>query len=164
MMDPVTGNLLMVICFVVGSGLILLEAFMPGFGVAGLIGIVLEIAGIVITGNVHGTGAGVIAAVLVLLIVGLAIFLSYRSAVRGRLSRSPLILKDAESAQEGASALAGYVSREGVTVSSLRPAGFVEIDGVKLNAATSGPFLEKGVPVRVTGAEGDHLVVCRKES
>ena len=44
-MDPVTGNLIMIIGFVVGSALILLEAFMPGFGVAGIAGIILEIIG-----------------------------------------------------------------------------------------------------------------------
>ena len=40
-MDPVTGNLIMIIGFVIGSALILLEAFMPGFGVAGITGIIL---------------------------------------------------------------------------------------------------------------------------
>ena len=37
--------------------------------------------------------------------------------------------------------------------------GFIEIGGTRLNASTSGEFLAKGTPVRVVGAEGDHLVI-----
>ena len=42
-MDAFALNLIMIIGFVVGSGLIILEAFIPGFGVAGIAGVVLEI-------------------------------------------------------------------------------------------------------------------------
>lgn len=165
-MDPVTGNLIMIIGFVVGSALILLEAFMPGFGVAGIAGIILEIVAIVMTASLYGTTWAVIATFAVLLLIGLAIFLSYRSAVKGRLSRSPLVLKNEESAQpvSDTAALAAWISREGIVATPLRPAGFIEIDGERLNAATAGDFLEKGVPILVTGVEGDHLVVCRKEN
>ena len=164
-MDPVTGNLIMIIGFVVGSGLILLEAFMPGFGVAGIVGIVLEIIAIVLTASMYGPTWAVIATFAVLLLIGLAVFLSYRSAMNGRLSKSPLVLKNEESAQpvsDAASAMAAWISREGTVATPLRPAGFIEVDGERLSAATTGDFLEKGAAVRVTGMEGDHLVVCRK--
>ena len=42
-MDPFALNLIMILCFIVGSGLIILEAFIPGFGVAGIFGIILEV-------------------------------------------------------------------------------------------------------------------------
>ena len=164
-MDPVTGNLIMIIGFVVGSGLILLEAFMPGFGVAGIVGIILEIVAIVLTASMYGTTWAVIATFAVLLLIGLAVFLSYRSAIKGRLSKSPLVLKNEESAQpvsDAAAAMAEWISRVGTVATPLRPAGFIEIDGTRLNAATAGDFLEKGASVQVTGVEGDHLVVCRK--
>ena len=163
-MDPVTGNLIMIIGFVVGSGLILLEAFMPGFGVAGIAGIILEIVAIILTAAMYGTTWAVIATFAVLLLIGLAVFLSYRSAINGRISRSSLVLKSEESAQpvSDTAAMAAWISREGTVATPLRPAGFIEIDGERLSAATTGDFLEKGAAVRVTGMEGDHLVVCRK--
>ena len=43
-MDQFSLNLIMIIGFVLGSGLIVLEAFIPGFGVAGICGVVLEVA------------------------------------------------------------------------------------------------------------------------
>ena len=52
---------------------------------------------------------------------------------------------------------------EGVAVTSLRPAGQIEIDGARLNAATDGTFIERGTPVLVTGMEGDHYVIRKKD-
>ena len=155
----------MIVCFVIGSGLILMEAFMPGFGVAGIAGIILEVVGIINVNSIYGSQAALIATFLVVLLVGLAIFLSYRSAVRGRLSKSPLVLKDEEApvpAADTASSLQSWVGRDGVVATPLRPAGFIEIGNVRLSAATSGAFLEKGTEVHVSGVEGDHLVVLRK--
>ena len=40
-------DLLIIICFVVGSALVLMEAFMPGFGVAGIAGIIAAPVGFV---------------------------------------------------------------------------------------------------------------------
>ncbi len=158
-------ELLIIICFIIGSGLILLEAFMPGFGVAGIAGIILEVIAIINVNSVYGGQAALIATFLVLLLVGLAIFMSYRSAVKGRLSKSPLVLKNEESPVPSASAAAAletWVGQDGVVATPLRPAGFIEVGNVRLSAATSGAFLEKGTAVQVTGVEGDHLVVLRK--
>ena len=158
-------ELLIIICFIIGSGLILLEAFMPGFGVAGIAGIILEVVAIINVNNVYGGQAALIATFLVLLLVGLAIFMSYRSAVKGRLSKSPLVLKDEESAAPAASHIAAldtWIGQDGVVATPLRPAGFIEIGNVRLSASTSGAFLPKGTAVRVQGVEGDHLIVLRK--
>ena len=159
-MEVLTGSVGMIICFVAGSIAILVEAFMPGFGGPGIIGIILEILAIILTGKLYGTGWALLAAVLVLLLVGGAVYLSYRSAMKGRLSKSDLVLKQEDiPIPDDTSALKAWIGRQAVTVSPLRPAGFVEIDGNRLNAATSGGFLEKGTAVEVTGIEGDHLVV-----
>ena len=39
----------------------------------------------------------------------------------------------------------------------------IMIDGKRLNAASTGDFIEKGTPVLVTGMESDHCVIKRKE-
>ena len=154
-----TGTLIMIICYAVGTVLMMMEAFMPGFGVAGIIGLILEIAAIVLTSTHFGITWGLIATFAVLLFIGIAVFISYRSAMKGRLSKSPLILKGAEDSTSSAASLDGWADREGVAVTALRPAGFIEIDGTRLSASTSGEFLSKGTAVRVTGTEGDHLLI-----
>ena len=159
-MDASTGTLLMIICYVFGTGLIIMEAFMPGFGVAGIAGLILEIAAVILTNTYFGLTWSLIGTFLVLLFIGAAVFVSYRSAMKGRLSNSPIVLKDTEATAAAAvPALSDWMDREGTAVTALRPAGFIDIGGTRLNASTSGEFLAKGTAVRVVGAEGDHLVI-----
>ena len=159
-LDFISGNLLLILCALAGLGLLLTEAFMPGFGIAGVSGIILEIIAIYLTWAGHGLVAGLFMTLGVLLVIGLAVFLSYRSAMRGRLSKSDLILKDTqEAAVPVTDALRSWIGKEAVVATPLRPAGFVDVGGQRLSAASSGDFLEKGVRVQITGAEGDHLVV-----
>ena len=160
-MDPFSLNLIMIIGFVIGSGLIIVEAFIPGFGVAGIGGVVLEIIALRCCWLLHGTITTLLALAGVLLLIGLAVFLSYRSAMNGRLSKSHLVLNSTEN-PAGESRPDHWIGREGVTVTALRPSGQIEIEGTRLNAASEGDFIEKGAPVLVTGLEGDHCVIRRK--
>lgn len=162
-MDPFALNLIMIIGFVLGSGLIIVEAFIPGFGVAGICGVILEIAALRCCWLLHGTVPALLALTGVLLLVGTAIFVSYRSAMNGRLSKSHLVLRDTEDAEPaGENKQDRWIGMEGVAVTALRPAGRIEIGGTRLNAASTGDFIEKGASVVVTGMEGDHCVIRRK--
>ena len=160
-MDASTGTLIMILCYVFGTGLIMMEAFMPGFGIAGIAGIILEITAVVLTSTHFGTTWAIIATLIVLLFIGIAVFISYRSAMKGRLSKSDLVLKDAQhpDSDQARKALSPFVGREGVVATPLRPAGQIEIDGRRVSAASGGEFLEKGTRIRVTGTEGDHVLV-----
>ncbi len=158
-MDASTGTLIMILCYLFGSGLIIVEAFMPGFGIAGIAGAVLDIAAIFLTNKYYGLVWSLVATLAVLVFVGIAVFFSYRSAMKGRLSKSPIVLKDTEAVGAPVLSAADWMDREGTAVTALRPAGRVEIGGVRMNASTSGEFLAKGTAVKVVGAEGDHLVI-----
>ncbi len=159
-MEWIISNLPLILCAVAGFGLLLLEACMPGFGVAGLSGIVLEIVAVYLTWQAHGLAAALVLALVLLVITGLTVFFTYRSVARGRLSKSNLVLNETQKATETrASALRAWIGKKAVVATPLRPAGFVEVDGERLSAASSGDFIEKGVSVKITGAEGDHLTV-----
>ena len=71
-MDPFALNLIMILCFIVGSGLIILEAFIPGFGVAGIFGIILEVVALWSTWQLHGVVTALIALLAVLILIPLA--------------------------------------------------------------------------------------------
>ena len=88
-MDPFALNLIMIIGFVLGSGLIIVEAFIPGFGVAGICGVILEIAALRCCWLLHGTVPALLALTGVLLLVGTAIFVSYRSGMVRRIPSAP---------------------------------------------------------------------------
>ena len=160
-MDFLNSNLPLILFFLAGFGMLLAEAFMPGFGIAGVLGVILEGLAIYSAWTHYGTVPALIFTLVILVLIGLTVFLSYRSAMKGRLSQSALILKDAETPKgsEALSALQALAGKNGITVTPLRPAGQIELDGKRVNAASGGEFLEKGTNVSVIGAEGDHVLV-----
>ncbi|MDD2562558.1 MAG: NfeD family protein [Eubacteriales bacterium] len=165
-MDFILNNLPILICAVVGIGLIIVELFMPGFGIPGISGIVLLIMAAAFTWNQYGYIAGLGVSLILLVIVGAAIYISIRSATKGRLSRSPLVLKGGQSREEGFIATDEYdkyLGREGTTLTVLRPAGMAEVDGERVNVVSDGSFIDRGVRVRVREVEGSRVMVERLE-
>ena len=71
-------NLPILLCFLFGVILLIVEVFMPGFGLPGISGIVLEGAAIVLTYLWHGGLAALGVTVLILAIVAVAISLALR--------------------------------------------------------------------------------------
>lgn len=161
MWELLLANLPIVACFLLGLGLLIVEVFMPGFGLPGISGIILEVVTIVLTYLWHGGLAALGMTLIILAVVGIVISLALRSVNKGRLSKSPIILNDEESAAEGYVAtrdMEVFLGKEGVTTTVLRPAGMAEFDGVKLNVVADGEYIPKDARVRVDGAR----VVVRK--
>ncbi|MDD3335583.1 MAG: NfeD family protein [Eubacteriales bacterium] len=155
-------NLPIALCFLFGIGMLIVEAFMPGFGLPGISGIILEGVAIVLTFLWHGGLAALGMTLIILAIVAIAVSLAIRSANKGRLSKSPIILKEEETAENGYLAtndMQVFVGKQGVTTTVLRPAGMAEFDGVKLNVVANGEYIPKDVPVTVDHVEGVSVVV-----
>lgn len=162
MLEWIAVNLPMLVCFVLGIGLMVLEAFMPGFGLPGISGILLEVAAVVLTWFTHGPVAALGMTLVVLSVVAIAISMSLRSAANGKLSRSKLILKDTESNEAGyrsAADMEVFLGKEGETTTVLRPTGMAEFDGVKLNVVSDGEFIPAGEKVRIVRVEGSRVLV-----
>ena len=161
-MDFLSNDLSLILCGLAGFALLVTEAFMPGIGVAGVLGVILEIFAVYLAWVRYGATVALILTVIIIAVIALTVFLSYRSALRGRLSKTALVLKDTEAPgqEPAAKSLLAYRDREGVAVSALRPGGTIEVDGVQINAASGGgELVQKGSRVRILGAEGDHVIV-----
>ena len=153
-------NLPAILCLIFGFALVVVEMFVPGFGLPGISGIILLVVGVALKAGSPLEAVITAAAIILLLCVALSI--SLRSAAKGRLSRSSLVLGDVlkGSASEVTEVdLKFFIGHEGVTQCVLRPAGIAEFDGVKLNVVSDGEFIESGVPVRVERVEGNRIVV-----
>lgn len=164
MLEMILQNLPILICFVFGLGLLIVEVFMPGFGLPGVTGIVLEIVSIVLTYMRHGGLAALGMTLIILACVAAAISIALRSVNKGRLSKSAVILTDTESAADGYLAnkdMDVFLGREGVTTTVLRPSGMAEFGGVKLDVVADGEYIPKGANVRVDHVEGARIVVRR---
>ena len=162
MLEFLLLNLPIVICFLIGVGLLVLEAFMPGFGVAGVSGIVVETVAVALTWINHGPVAALGMLLIILSVIAIAISMSLRSATNGRLSKSKLILRETESNEAGYRStedMEVFLGREGQTTTVLRPTGIAEFEGVRLNVVSEGEFIPSGTAVRVVRIEGSRILV-----
>ena len=162
MLEFIAANLPIIICFVIGIGLLILEAFMPGFGAPGITGVILEVITLVLTWFEHGPVATLGMLLIVLLVLAIAISTSLRSITKGRLSKSSLVHSDTESNEDGYRSiqdLAVFMDKEGTATSVLRPTGIADFEGVRLNVSSEGDFIPAGTKVRIVKVEGAKILV-----
>ncbi len=162
MLEFIAANLPIIICFVIGIGLLILEAFMPGFGAPGITGVILEVITLVMTWFEHGPLATLAMLLIVLLVLAIAISTSLRSITRGRLSKSSLVHSETESNEDGYRSiedLAVFMDKEGTATTVLRPAGIADFEGVRLNVSSEGDYIPAGTTVRIIKVEGAKILV-----
>ncbi len=162
MLEFIGQNLPAIVCALVGVGLLVLEAFMPGFGLAGISGIVLEIVAVVLMYKRSGAMEAAILALIALTVTAVVLTLSLRSAAKGKLSKSEMVLHATESTEEGYVAsddMQVFLGKEGETVSALRPTGIAALDDVRLNVQSDGDFIPAGTRIRVTRVDGSRVLV-----
>ncbi len=159
MLDFILANLPALICALVGIGLLILEVFIPGFGLAGISGIVLEIVAVVLMARKEGATAATILALIAVAVAVLLLTISLRSASKGRISRSDMVLNGTEQGFTAADDLQDLLGQEGEAVTVLRPAGIALIGGERINVQTDGEFIPVGTPVTVTRVEGSKVLV-----
>ncbi len=148
-----------IICVLAGVVLLIVEAFMPGFGVPGISGIILLLAGVAMTWYEYGAMVGLGTTVAVLALVGVAISVSLKSASSGRLSKSDLILNDTETPPSENADMQLLVGKEGVVKNTLRPVGTAEFDCGKLHVTSDGEYVSEGQRVRIVRVEGTQIFV-----
>ncbi|NLC69548.1 MAG: hypothetical protein GX754_12375 [Clostridiaceae bacterium] len=151
------------ICFIIGFILIILEMFTPGFGVAGVSGIILLVLGIMFTARNFLEAIVMIAIVLIIAGVLLAIF--FRLASKGKLNNKIILVDkmNKEAGFVGRSEPQSFLGKEGVAVTMLRPSGTINIDGTKLDVVAEGEFIPRGTRVKVIKVEGIRIIVKKAE-
>ncbi|MBQ8555770.1 MAG: hypothetical protein IJ438_07855 [Clostridia bacterium] len=162
MLEFIAANLPILICFLLGIGLLMLEAFMPGFGAPGITGCVLEIIALVLTWYAHGPLATLGMLLVVLSVLAIAISTSLKSLRDGKFSKSKFIHSETESNDAGYRStedLQVFLGREGLASSVLRPTGIADFEGVRLNVVSEGDFIPAGTNVKIVQVEGSRIVV-----
>lgn len=159
---PANDIWFMIALFIFGGILMILELIMPGFGVAGIAGIVSLIAGIVVGSSVLTSGQLAVVIFLVFVFIVIMVVLLYRSAIRnGRLSRL-LFLRTRASKDEGYTSSKSYedmVGRVGVSTTNLRPSGTGDFDGIKMDIIADGQYIPKGTKIKIVRVEGFRILV-----
>jgi membrane-bound ClpP family serine protease len=148
------------IFFIAGMLLLLVEMFLPGFGIFGGLGLVCLVLCILFQAETLTERL-----ILVLLIGAIVVLLALvlgRSLKKGRLYRSGIVLKNEQTREEGfvaGSDMSHLNGKQGVSVTTLRPAGVAEFDGERADVLTEGEYIPAGTPVEVVRTAGARVFV-----
>lgn len=147
------------VMMVAGFVLLVIEMYIPGFGLAGISGTILMLGGIALMQPTPLQA--LLLALISIILLGIAFSLAMHSISKGRLSRSKLVLTEALGRKDPAEGedLSYFVGKTGTTHTALRPAGIGEFDGVKLNVVSDGDFVGAQRRIRVERVEGNRIVV-----
>jgi len=175
------------VAIVSGILLLMLEAFvLPGFGLFGVVGLLLLFGGLVMTflpsedlpfmdpsERWRGLGFGLVSVVVGTVTAGATVYYLSKHLrmipVFGKLvldsSGTPDVATVGVSASEaglaGAAGAVVAIGAEGLAITALRPSGKVEIDGQIVDVVVDGGFVAPGERVRVIALEGMRTVVER---
>lgn len=167
-----------ILIFIIGLVLVALELFViPGFGVAGISGIILVILGLTLSllnnvvFNFESVETGAIGKAFITVMAGimlsfvLIIYLSSKIGTKG-IFRNVALVKtlDNQSGYIGVSMDAKeLVGQQGVASTVLRLSGKVQVEGKIYDAVSEDGFIEKGTIVQIIRYETGQVYVVKAE-
>lgn len=163
-----------IVMFMVGVILIALEIFViPGFGVAGVLGLICTLGSLVLVmlnndfldfsfvpiEEIFVSSAVVIAGLLGALVI---MFFGGARMLNSNVFKR-IALAETQDKDQGFTSTfykeKSMIGAKGKTYTRLRPSGRIEIDGVIYDAYTRGNFIDQGVSIEVISDEGTSLKV-----
>ena len=151
-------NFVWLILLIIGFALVVVEMYIPGFGFPGITGTICLIAGVALYAKTDII-AWLVMTVIIVSLLCVALSISIRSAAKGRLAKSKLVLNEVSTSEVGENDLSYYVGKSGCATTVLRPAGIGEFEGVKLNILSDGEFISEGARITITRVEGNRIFV-----
>jgi membrane-bound serine protease (ClpP class) len=154
----------------IGGVLLALEVFVtPGFGILGVLGLMILLGGL----GLSLVGAGATWEVVLLavgrVVLSLLLALAAALAMLRVLPRLPVgrrLVLETEMAADAGYASAPerdrhWLGQRGTAASPLRPAGLAYLDGERVDVVSEGEFIDAGTPVEVIRVDGNRVVVRR---
>ena len=153
-----------------GIVLLLIEAFViPGFGIAGVLGIIALLGGLML--STVGDGATMDALIAAASRLGISLVIAIVASLailrylpKTRVGRHLVLSTDLTAASGFTSEpLVEHtlVGKLGIAMSTLRPAGIADIEGKRIDVVSDGEYIEAGEPIRVDHVDGNRVVVRR---
>jgi len=169
-----------ILLLVTGAVLLAVEVFViPGFGVAGISGIILIMAGMILSfqsfvipspefpwqadilkRNVTMVSVSILGAIVLIII-----FFKYFFERLGRVVEGPYLAATLESAHsDDGMTFVPKVGDSGIASTPLRPSGKIYIGKEICDVVTDGQFIDSGTPVTISQIQGNRIVVSPTSS
>ncbi|MDO8548755.1 MAG: nodulation protein NfeD [Ignavibacteria bacterium] len=163
------ASIVEILLFIAGIILIAVEIFViPGFGVAGISGIILILASLflALTGGLEFFDYDIIGTAIIQLAVALTgafvLILLFAKFLPKSTLFNRLVLAEEETADKGFVSYPSekeLIGTEGVALTDLRPAGSAEINNTRYDVVADWQYIERGKKVKVIRVEGIKVVV-----
>jgi membrane-bound serine protease (ClpP class) len=167
-----------ILLFIVGIALLVLEIFLiPGFGIFGILGIVMIISGLAfslilndffdfsVTSGERLTNSFLL--VLLSMIGAVVVGAFFGGNILKSKMFKRLVLEDEQQATQGYQVRKpdmAIIGKTGFAKTDLRPSGKIEIDGNWYDAVSNDGFIENGTNIVVSKIENYNLVVRKSNS
>lgn len=149
------------VLFVTGLILLVIEALVPGFGLPGISGIILVLVGTVLA--MDSLGAAVLSLSIAIIITTIVTIILIKMGFKSKMLNK-IVLETEHKDEKGYLSVDSanqYLDKEGISITELRPAGFIEIDGKRLDALSDTGFIPKNTTIKVVRVEGSKIFVRR---
>lgn len=157
-----TNNFYPLAIFIFGCIFIVLEIFIPGFTVTGVIGILGYLTSINLAFSDYKYGLLAIIISLNINIAFLRFMFKKGYTLKGLthfvLSTQSNLKENKEEIDE----LEKLIGKEAKSISSLGPTGFVLVDGLKYNAISYDGYLDNNLDLKVIAVKGRYLIVDKE--
>lgn len=155
------SNWTSLILFVTGLILLVVEAIVPGFGLPGIGGVIFVLIGVVLAVNSLTTALLSLSIAIIITTIVTIVLLKqgFRSKMIGKI-----VLQSNHNKERGyvsTDSMDIYLDKTGITKTELRPTGFIEIDGIRLDALAEVGYIPRDTSVKVVRVEGSKIFVRR---
>lgn len=157
-----TNNFYPLAIFIFGCIFIVLEIFIPGFTLTGVIGILGYLTSIILAFSDYRYG---ILAIIISIIINICFIkimfkkgYSFKGLTHLVLSTESNLKENKEEVNE----LEKQIGKGAKSISSLGPTGFVMINGLKYNAISYDGYLDNNLDLKVIAVKGRYLIVDKE--
>ncbi len=153
--------MLAVFLFVVCAALLVVEIFVPSFGLLTVCALVCLVGGVSVFFQ-YGTAIGWVGVGIAAVLIPVIWIIAYRLFPNSSFGRKIILGPPDRSAGDAIPDNAGLQSmlgRAGVVLTPLRPVGMCDFDGERIECVSEAGYVEKDREVKVIHVEGTQLTV-----
>lgn len=147
------------VLFVIGLILLIVEGMVPGFGLPGISGIILVGVGTVLA--MDSLSVALLSLSIAIIITTIVTIILLKMGFKSNML-DKIILNTEQKDESGylsTDSMDEYIDREGTSLTELRPSGFINIDGKKLDALSDSGLIPKNTSIKVVRVEGSKIFV-----
>lgn len=143
---------------VIGLLMVSVEIFIPG-GVVGTLGGFCLLGSIVMAFTEQGSTFGLYWTAGVFVLTLLALFISIKILPRSPAGKRLFLDSTSAGFSSAEAGLEKWIGKQGRAITTLRPAGMMEIGEQRVDVVTGGEYIPKGTPLEVIRVDGNRVVV-----